>query len=406
MVNLSSLLTAFAVASSATANRYALNRAAKISLFEASTVSKAPASTLTDLDCGPQQPSTEVTLPVDNCLWGDYFLVNSFKITTYPQCGNGATAVAFFYSTTSCTGKPTFRSDQQDIQLSDRCLFGSSPEKWSMIFRCSDFNSQAVTNQAFQQAKPPQNIPSVPTTRSPTAGVLTPYFSYDCTIYRPKQPTTLPVDTCLTPEVSHSIFISQPAICANGKPAVAQTYDEESCISPHGWLGYDVSSKSHFESLDKRCYHFTDFRSIAFVCEESGMRMFGGLPVTREEDVEPLTILALPLPKEEEEPVSEVGKQIPLIGDKGGERGRKLRPSTPKKTSATSLKKMTVQPYFLRGWFKALIIVLLIVAVITGLAVWGFFGVGGVLFTLIGGFGGWIGALFRRGGEREGQIRL
>ena len=73
---------------------------------------------------------------------------------------------------------------------------------------------------------------------------------------------------------------------------------------------------------------------------------------------------------------------------------------------ATPPKKVFVQPYFRRGWFKTLIILLTIVAVITGLAARSFFGVSGVLLTLIGKFRGWIGALFRRGEEQEGQIML
>ena len=191
-----------------------------------------------------------------------------------------------------------------------------------MIFRCSDFDSQAVTNRAFKQAIPPEYTP--PTTYSPADGVLTPYFSYDCTIYRPKEPTTLPVDTCLSLEVGHTIFISQPAICANGKPAVAQTYLEESCVSPSGSLG---------DELDKKC-HRTNARSVAFVCGESEMQMLEDLPAREEENVEPLAILALPPPKEQDRPMPEVGKQIPWLDDEEEKWKRELELFTAKSHTA------------------------------------------------------------------------
>jgi len=102
MVHIPFLLVALSVAGSTTAYSYAHNKEAKISLFE-------PAKFLeiwitNDLDCRAGQPSTDITLPVDHCLWGDYFLVNNFQITSYPTCGNGAKAATYFYETTSCTG--------------------------------------------------------------------------------------------------------------------------------------------------------------------------------------------------------------------------------------------------------------------------------------------------------------
>jgi len=300
MVSLSSLLIALSVASSTIAYRsYAVNREAKISLFEASSVSKAPSSDLTNLDCGSQLPSTEITLPVDYCLWGDDFLVNNFKITTYPTCGNGARAVALFYSTTSCTGNPTFRSDQANVDLSDRCLFGSSPDQWSMIFRCENFDSQSVSRRSFKQAIPPLSISDnkfVSSKPTATHGVVTPYFAYDCSINRPKEPTFLPADTCLTLEVGHSVFISQTVICANGNVAFLQTYDEPRCFSPSSGPETDAFSDSYFKSIDKKC-HTTNARSIAFICNESEyMTKFEDVPRQEMKDVEPLVILAPPPP--------------------------------------------------------------------------------------------------------------
>jgi len=79
--------------------------------------------------------------------------------------------------------------------------------------------------------------------------------------------------------------------------------------------------------------------------------MFENLPVKEEEDVEPLTILPLPRPKEQEKPeksAPQAGKQIPLTGGKGEERGRKHGSSTPKKESTTPPK--TLLFLCLLGW--------------------------------------------------------
>jgi hypothetical protein len=404
MVHFTFLLWILSAASNAAAYQYRGNGEARISLFEPAKVSKAATSTLTELDCDPQQPSKDISLPVDSCLWGDYSLVNNFKITTFPTCGNGATAVAFFYSSTSCTGPTSFRSDKQDVGILDRCLFGSSSQKWSMIFRCSEFKSHAVSKRAFQKAIPPNYTPSTPS--SPTDGVLTPYFSYDCTIYRPKQPTPLPADTCLTLDVGHSIHIAQSAVCANGKAALVQTYDEESCSSPNSWLGTDAFSDSYFGSIDKKC-HTTNARSVAFLCHDQEIVKFEDLPKQEGKTVEQLTISELPPPpkKVEESEPSEVTLPTGRPEDLGSETEIQ-NPIVEALIEGDNpfLEKVVPKPYFLRGWFKALLIIILIASVITGLAVWELFGMGGALL----GLGGKILAWSRRGDtqEPEGQIRL
>ncbi|KAF4629942.1 hypothetical protein G7Y89_g8206 [Cudoniella acicularis] len=280
MVQIFTLFGALSLASSATAWNYRTNTQAKISLFEASPVSRASSRSLTDLDCGASKPSTEITLPVDNCLWGDYFLVKNFKITQYPECASGQPAVAFFYSTTSCTGSPTFRSDESAISLNDRCLFGNSPQRWSMVFRCGSLKTQAVLKGRFQQAIPPPSSKKLMAPKmKATGGVVTPYFSYDCTINKPKEPTYLPADTCLPLEVGHGIYIHEPVICGNGKAALAQTYEDSECQRSLAWLGTDAFSSEYFASINKRC-HTTNARSMAFTCgPESEMKMADEKPV-------------------------------------------------------------------------------------------------------------------------------
>jgi hypothetical protein len=69
-----------------------------------------------------------------------------------------------------------------------------------------------------------------------------------------------------------------------------------------------------------------------------------------------------------------------------------------------ALEKMLPKPYFLSRWFKAMLIIVLIIFVIIGLVVWELFGMGGSLLGLGGRFVVWS----RKGDTREpeGQIRL
>jgi hypothetical protein len=142
------------------------------------------------------------------------------------------------------------------LDLEDRCLFGSSTGKWSMIFRCENLESQVVEKGYYTQAIPP-NYSSLkkpaPTGAKGSHGVVTPHGSHDCTIWKPKEPTFLPTDTCLTLDVSHSVFINQPATCANGKAALAEAFSEPDCKTSVGWLGTDAFSNEYGASLDKKC---------------------------------------------------------------------------------------------------------------------------------------------------------
>jgi hypothetical protein len=184
-----------------------------------------------------------------------------------------------------------------------------------MIFRCDSLESQAVAKGYYVQAIPP-NYDSYkkPAQKGPKAsdGVVTPHSSYDCTIMKPKEPTFLPTDTCLTAEVSHSIFINQPATCASGKAALVQSFAEPGCKTPISWLGSDAFSNQYGVSVDKKC-HTTQARSIMFHCGDKEMQLFEDLPPREPKEVEPLIILAPP-PKSvikhlEPEPVVAIDQQ-------------------------------------------------------------------------------------------------
>lgn len=278
---------------------------AKISLYEPAAVPET--DVVTHLDCGAQKPSVEIQLPIDTCLWGDYFLVNNIKITQYPTCEYGRPAVALFYDTTSCTGQPTFRSEtsrgkpkpNSPSEITDRCLFASSPRQWSVVFRCRNYDSQAITKRNFRQAIPPSYESSPHNPPAASDGVITPYYSWDCTIYRPNiyQPTFLPPDVCLTLETSHSIYVSQPVVCNDGKAAVGTLYTDEECTAWNGVLGSDMWSDGYYASLDKTC-HTVNARSIAFSCAGGDKTKFEKLPPHEHKNSTRLVLLPRPIDPE------------------------------------------------------------------------------------------------------------
>jgi hypothetical protein len=251
------------------------------------------------LDCASTKPSKNIRLEVDYCLWGDYYLVNNFKITKSPTCDNGRAPVLSLYPSTSCTGNPSFSTNAIQETFEGQCLFGSSSEKWSLIFRCEKIESQAVAKHKYMQAIPPSYTKKVLPGRIPVDGVVTPFYSYDCTINQPKEPTHLPADTCLTLEVGHSIFVSQPLICQDGRVALAQaSYSDTGCTesltTPFSWLGNDVFQDEYYNSVDKKC-HTMNARSFAFICG-GNMTKFEKLPPYTPQPVEQLLILPLPAP--------------------------------------------------------------------------------------------------------------
>ncbi|KAH8650047.1 hypothetical protein BX600DRAFT_474005 [Xylariales sp. PMI_506] len=270
---------------------------AKISLYKPATSAKT--GSVSYLDCGNTFASIPISLPIDTCLWGDYFLVNNFKITQYPTCGSGAPATALFYEGTSCTGKPTFTSERSGnrsaAEITDRCLFGSSPKQWSVVFRCGNSETQSVQPGRFTQAIPPTYQWSQRNRPVPAGGVITPYYSIDCTIYRPKAPTFIDSNVCLTLEPGHSIYISQPAVCKDNKIAQAVAFLDEGCTDRTGVLGSDVFSDRYYDSIDKKC-HTTLARSFAFTCRDASYPLpgFADVPPHEHRDVAPLILLDRP----------------------------------------------------------------------------------------------------------------
>ncbi|KAH8659329.1 hypothetical protein BGZ60DRAFT_531235 [Tricladium varicosporioides] len=323
---------------------------ARISLFEASATKEA--SSLTNLDCDASKPSTSVGLQINDCLWGDYNLVNNFKITQYPKCANGHDAVALFYATTSCTGIPTFRSDNYVGDLEDKCLFGSSSEKWSVVFRCGNTKTQAIQRRRFIQAVPPP--PTRKTFKAkPKAmdGVVTPYGSYDCSIYRPKEPTYLPADACLPLDKSHSLLIHEPAICGDGRVALVNTYEDEECTESRGWLGSDAHSDAYYPSINKNC-HTTNAGSMMFQCgRKEDMVMFKDLPEQQFKKVKELRIIenvrqVRPKPKLSPPIVTKPGKEVPILDD-GPKSGIEKTYKKEGTTNRIGAQGGTLQPFYL-----------------------------------------------------------
>jgi hypothetical protein len=291
MVHVPSLLLGLSVAGSTTAySPYGYDRPAKVSLFDSSD------------GCAAERPSTDVSLGVNTCLWGDFPLVN-FKVKRTLKCFNGAEPVAYIYPTTTCTGNPSFRSDKQVLDqehpdLWDTCLFFGAPTEWSMIFRCDRLESQAIASGNYLQAIPP-NYDSMksPISAKASDGVVTPYTSFDCTIYKPHEPTYLPADTCLnfSGTEGRSVFIHKPAICANGSAALVESFPEPGCQKSDE---SDVSVSEDGLSLDKKCVGSWDphVRSMRFRCDDKEMEKFEDLPPHQHAEVEPLIIQEAPSP--------------------------------------------------------------------------------------------------------------
>ncbi|KAH9890181.1 hypothetical protein F4778DRAFT_752895 [Xylariomycetidae sp. FL2044] len=296
---------------------------ATVALYESAKRSSAPGVSYSD--CGASAPSVSVHFPVDTCLWGDYYLVNNFKITQYPRCRNGKPPVALFYATTSCTGNPTFRSDSLGgaaavgaREISDRCLFGSSPRQWSMVFRCSGANSQMISTGRYQQAIPPAYDASRRNQPAPSGGVVTRYHSFDCTINRPKPPTFLDADVCLKLGAGRSLHVAQPVVCGNGKAAKGVIYSDDECAEWNGFIGNDIYSDGYYASIDKKC-HSVNARSFQFSCGGGGNKSrFEDLPPHEHKEVEPLRLFDRPVKPEPEPEIPTPDPAPPSTGRDGG----------------------------------------------------------------------------------------
>ena len=308
MVHIPSLLLGLSVVGSITATRlYGYDRPAKISLYDSHSAVEA-SSDPAELDCGEYRRPTIYSLTINTCLWGDFPLTH-FRVTTMPVCASGAQPVAYFFPTISCTGNPSFRSDNQNINqeyhgLHDKCLSLNSPAQWSMIFSCDKLESKATASRHHVQAIPYNynlNKTPIPTVLKASDAVITPHTSFDCTIWKPKEPTYLPADTCIAFEgrEGRSVFIDKPAICADGSEALLELFREPGCGKElsegndgfTGWGGSFVSTK---------CYSSDSLiRSMRFRCGDKEMGMYEDLPPYKHAEVEPLVLHEAPMPTQD-----------------------------------------------------------------------------------------------------------
>ncbi len=346
MVHIPTLLLGLSVASSTTAHRpYGYGRSAKISLFDTSNI--ADASDPASFECDTERQSTEISLAINTCLWSwaDFSLVN-FKVNSRPKCANGSEPVTYFYPTTSCTGNPSFRSDQVNNEhyreIHNKCLFFESPTEWSMIFRCDKLDLQAVPSGNYMRAIPPNfDWNKIPVTTKASCGVVTPHSSFDCTIWKPKEPTFLPADTCLTLEGNEgrSVFINKPAICADGSAAIFESFTGRDCKTTSE---DDEIMIVDGDDLDKTCYrsYSSQVRSMRFRCDDQQQKMYEDLPPYEHEEVERLVL------QEASESASKEEDLILHVNPDSGKE-RKLIPTSPFGTQSTKPRGGKIQPYFL-----------------------------------------------------------
>ena len=299
MVSIRAVLMALAVKSPTVYGWTTPNTATTITLFNSAPIFPIfdHGELVKNDDCSSSGPSKMIAVDVNLCLWGDYPLASKFQINSYPVCENGATPVLIYYDGTSCTGNPNYDSrDTETPSLVNRCLFGTATRTWSMIFRCDNFDSQAVTRNSFKQALPIYSIPERKMfSRAAKDAVITPCSLTDCTVCRPKEPIFLEVNTCFPLHMNplvRSIWISQPAVCTNSTTALLQTYNDSNCsqVEVNVQLGANDFSRSYFYILDRKC-HTTYAKSVAFVCnEKEELRPFKDMPKCKFKDVERLIV--------------------------------------------------------------------------------------------------------------------
>ncbi|KAE9363846.1 hypothetical protein N431DRAFT_432019 [Stipitochalara longipes BDJ] len=348
MVHIPSLLLGLSVAGSTTAARpYAYDRPAKISLFDPSSI--AEVSNPAVFDCGAEKAFTDVSLNINTCLWGEFPLLN-FKIKTMPTCASGAKPVAFFYPTTSCTGNPSFRSDkhvgdQEYLGLENKCLASASPTtEWSMIFRCGNLESQAIASNHYVQATSPSyDLDKSSVSKSKASdGVVTPHSSFDCTIWKPKEPTYLPADTCLTLEgfEGRGIFINKPAVCAHGSVAFVDFFPVPNCEFP--LIGSEGWASEGGLVLDKKCFRDdTTVRSMRFRCNDKEMERYEDLPPYEPAEVEPLVLQEAQMPTQDDE------ESLPVVDSPTIEKIFKSTFGSGTSTQSTKPRGGKIQPFYL-----------------------------------------------------------
>lgn len=156
-----------------------------------------------------------------------------------------------------------------------------------MIFRCDNFNSQAVAKGYFKQTIPRNYDPAKKATRKSPDGIVIPHSSYECMIMKPAEGTFFLFGTCFNLGrdcKGSSVFVNKPAICASGKAALLQQFFKSNCESSMGWLGTDARSAEYGPSLDKKC-HTTEARSIKFHCGNKDVEMFEDLPAHKHKEI-------------------------------------------------------------------------------------------------------------------------
>jgi hypothetical protein len=206
----------------------------------------------------------------------------------------------------------------------------------------------------------------MPAVKPSPVGVITPHFASDCTVNRPKQPTFLAANTCLTLKINHSLYITEPVICSDGRLALVQIYNEPNCESPSSWLGTDVFSGAYYDSINKKC-HTTDARSVAFKCSENEIEQFEDPPEHKFKDVKPLKVLppstffgkpfgkpssAPALPKPDNaiaNPQAPLGKNVSLRPTSSTKATSNVKPAVSINPFSVNPQSATILPYSLKN---------------------------------------------------------
>ncbi|OIW22516.1 hypothetical protein CONLIGDRAFT_220482 [Coniochaeta ligniaria NRRL 30616] len=172
--------------------------------------------------CYDEDQPNEITLELDTCLSGDYYLNSNFKITELPSCADGSLPVVSYYRRRDCVGEPAI--SRQGSDLMDTCLWQKKDQAnpsyfWSLILGCSTTGMPTVIGH--QVATPPAIIHQIEGGMKGAIAYYTGKACQDDEDFTP-MPWARPTDNCGWPISSWKfthIRITQPPICPNGTRA-------------------------------------------------------------------------------------------------------------------------------------------------------------------------------------------
>ena len=205
-----------------------LAKNATLNLFAAST---KPIQSVNEGGCSG--PSNIISVPVDTCLSGDYYLSYNMIIAEVPVCANGQKPFLLLYNARGCVGATRYISTWGTYPSS--CLWTSyiypQSRYWSMIWRCGYFPFPSTPSPVIPQGAgfhqkaiaPPARCPD-----TPKSAVIIPCSPCNDSEVSRNKIVVLPTGDCLTTP-GEGIEILSHGVCENGTRAQWARFEDENC---------------------------------------------------------------------------------------------------------------------------------------------------------------------------------